>query len=144
MKYSEYLKTIKRCPFCYNIKHAILIENEEAFLTYAMAPYHKYHLLVVPKRHVENIKDLTWQEDVGIMALIVTGIKALDKLGHNDCTVLVRDGQTKGKSVKHHLHYHIIPGGEFHDVSLNCDVRKILSDRDEKSLRKELKSITHL
>ncbi len=142
MKYSDFLKTVTKCPFCYGIRHRILIENDGAILTYAQAPYHKYHLLVIPKRHIENIKDLSWDENVCIMALVVTGIKALDKLGHNDCTILARDGQVLYKSVKHHLHYHLVPGGKIQDVSLGSEVRKMLNDDEEKELKKELKEAT--
>lgn len=140
MKYLDYLKTLTRCPFCDGTRSRILIENDHAFLTYSLAPYHKYHLLIIPKRHVENIKDLTWDENVCVMALIVNGIKALDKFGHNNCTVLARDGQVLGKSIPH-LHYHIIPGGQIEDVSLNLEVRQVLSEDEEESLMKELKEV---
>lgn len=144
MKYSAYLKTLTKCPFCEGINPRILIENDGAILTYAQAPYHKYHLLVIPKRHIENITDLTWDENVCIMALIVTGVRTLNGFGHYDNTILARDGQALFKSVKHHLHYHIIPGGEITDVSVDPEVRKMLSDSEEKSLREELKKATHL
>lgn len=139
MKYTKFLKTLNYCPFCENIKPRILIENDGALLTYSMAPYHKYHLLVIPKRHVECIKDLTWDEDVCMMALIVTGIKALSNIGHNDCVVVAKDSQASGKSVKHHLHYHIIPGGKVRDISVNEKVRKLLTDKEEELLKLELK-----
>ena len=140
MKYITYLKTITKCPFCYKIKNRILLENDGAFLTYSLAPYHKYHLLVIPKRHTESIKDLTWDENVSIMALILIALKALNKIGHNDCSVLLRDGQALKKSVNH-VHYNIIPGGEMEDISINAHVRKLLSKSQEKSLIKELKKI---
>ena len=141
MKYTEFLKTQNKCPFCYGVKNRVLIENEKAFLTYAQAPYHKYHLLVVPKRHVENIVALTWDENVCITALITKAIKALDSIGHRDCTILARDNQALAKSVMH-LHYHIIPGGDIEYVSINLEMRKLLTDAEENSLRKELKRIT--
>jgi diadenosine tetraphosphate (Ap4A) HIT family hydrolase len=144
MKYATFLKTITKCPFCGINKRRILLENDGAFLTYALAPYHKYHLLVIPKRHVESIKSLTWDENVCIMALIVVGLKALEKLHHNDCTIFMRDGKALGKSVKHHVHWNIVPGGRIEDVTLDLEVRKILNAKEEKSLRKELKKIADL
>ncbi len=138
MKYNDYLKTLTECPFCVSIKPRILAENEYAVLTYALAPYHKYHLIVVPKRHVDHIKDLLWDENICIMALIVNAIKVLDKIGHDDCTIVARDGRAAGKSIEH-LHYHIIPEGVIEDVSINLEVRKLLSDQEETDLRDELK-----
>ena len=143
MKYNSFLKTMTKCPFCYDFKDRILVENDLAFLTYAQAPYHKYHLLVIPRRHVLNIKDLTWDENVCIMALIVAGIKTLDKLGHNDCTIVCRDGQALGKSIEH-LHYNIIPGGQIEDISVDLKERKLLSHDEEISLKRELKTILNL
>lgn len=128
------------CPFCELNEPRILIENDAALLTYSIAPYHKYHLLVIPKRHVENIKDLTWDENVCIMALLVTAIKALDKLDHNDCTIVARDGKAMAKSIPH-LHYNIIPGGNIEDISLNTVVRKMLDADSENALRIELNKI---
>ncbi len=74
------------------------------------------------------------------MALLVTAIKALDKLGHNDCTIVARDGKALAKSIAH-LHYNIIPGGNIEDISLNTEVRKMLDEDSEKALRKELNKI---
>lgn len=137
MKYHDYLKTLSVCPFCKGIENRILLENDSAILTYALAPYHKYHLMVIPKRHVERIIDLNWDENVCITALIVAGIKALSKLGHDDCTLLARDNKAVGKSVAH-LHYHIIPGGIIADTSLNLEVRKMLLDGEELELKNTL------
>jgi diadenosine tetraphosphate (Ap4A) HIT family hydrolase len=134
--YREYLKTVNKCPFCEHIKQVILLENENAILTYAIAPYHKYHLLVIPKRHVEHIKDLEWHELISITALLSSGIKALDRFGHDDCSIVVKD---KYKTVPH-LHYHIVPGGDITDISLDTEVRKMLTDKEEKELVLELKN----
>lgn len=140
MKYKTYLKTLNKCPFCIGSKHRIIIENNSAYLTYALAPYHKYHLLVISKKHAESIKDLTLNENTDIMSLIFTGIKALNKIGHNDCTIVMRDGQSIGKSIKH-IHYNIIPGGQIEDISINVEVRKLLNKKEENLLKKELKGI---
>ena len=133
MLYRDYVKTITKCPFCH-LTQKVLLENEHAKLTYALAPYHKYHLLVIPKRHVEHLKDLEWHEQISITALLSTGIRGLDRFGHNDCSILVKDNH---KSIPH-LHYHIIPGGLITDISLDTEVRKMLTDSEEKLLISEL------
>ena len=143
MKYDSFLKTLTKCPFCYDFKDRVLAENDLAFLTYAQAPYHKYHLLILPKRHIINIKDATWEENVCIMALLTNGIKVLEKLGHNDCTIITRDGQALGKSIDH-LHYNIIPGGQIEDISVDYKVRKLLTDDEENSLKEELKKVINV
>lgn len=138
MRYSTFLKTLDVCPFCEGIDSRILVENSGAILTYSLAPYHKYHLLVIPKRHIEYIKYLTWEENVCIMALLVAGVKALGNIGHDDCAIVAKDGLALGKSIKHHLHYHIIPGGQVSDISVNNRMRKLLDENEEVVLRREL------
>jgi len=140
MQYKTFLKTLDKCPFCIGITHRILLENNSAYITYSLAPYHKYHLLVISKKHVESINDLTLKENMDIMSLVFRGIKVLNKIGHNDCTVVMRDGQAIGKSIKH-IHYNIIPGGVIEDISINAEVRKLLNKKEENSLIKELKKI---
>ncbi len=140
MLYIDYIKKIKKCPFCDEGTRRVLDENEYSYITYALAPYHKYHLLVVPKRHVENIKDLKWLEQISMTALLSKGIKGLDKLGHNDCSILVRDGIAPHKSLKH-LHYHIIPGGIIEDISEGIQVRKLLTKKEENKLIDELNNV---
>jgi diadenosine tetraphosphate (Ap4A) HIT family hydrolase len=124
------------CPFCPGNKQRALVENEHAYLTYSLAPYHKYHLLVIPKRHVELFKDLKWQEHISIAALLSTGAKTLDTLGLDDCSVVAKG---KYKTIPH-LHYHIIPGGMITDISLDTEMRTLLSKKDIEALEKELKT----
>jgi diadenosine tetraphosphate (Ap4A) HIT family hydrolase len=140
MKYKTFLKTMKDCPFCLKSKPKVLLENDTAYLTYSLAPYHKYHLLVIPKKHVESIKELTVKENTDTMKLITSGIRSLSKIGHNDCTIVMRDGQSLGKSVQH-VHYNIIPGGQIEDISINSEVRKLLNKEEETSLIKDLQKI---
>jgi diadenosine tetraphosphate (Ap4A) HIT family hydrolase len=141
VKYHEYLKTLTRCPFCNEKGPRIILENSNAFLTYSLAPYHKHHLLVIPKRHVDSVKELTLEENVSIIFLISIGIKALDKLGHNDCSILARDGKASEKSIPH-LHFHIIPEGVMVDVTIKNETREILNEEEEKYLREEFKKAT--
>ena len=141
MKYVDYIKNLEMCPFCDYSKNRILIENKGAYLTYALAPYHKYHLLVIPKKHVESIKELTWDDNVSVTALVISALRALDVIGHNDCNILGRDGKALAKSIKH-FHYNIIPGGQLEDISMDASVRELLSKSEQNILMKELEIIT--
>ena len=50
------------CLFCNTNNKEYLIENDLAFATFDSYPVSKYHLLVIPKRHVENYFDLSNDE----------------------------------------------------------------------------------
>ncbi|MEN9622168.1 MAG: hypothetical protein RLZZ67_602 [Candidatus Parcubacteria bacterium] len=130
MLYKDYIKTITECPFCLPATRALL-ENEHAYLTYAKAPYHNDHLLVIPKRHVMRILDLEIKEQAAIDALIREALKALDTLGDQRYSVLARDGKADGfnKSVDH-LHFHVVPEVRLGDLDHFGHEREILTDEE--------------
>ncbi|HEU5114357.1 MAG TPA: HIT domain-containing protein [Candidatus Paceibacterota bacterium] len=107
MIYKDYLKTVSECPFC-AVKQRIIKENDRAYLTYSIAPYHPDHLLIVPKRHIEHILDVTSEEMADIDALVRKGLEALKSLGHTNMSVLAKEGDFTEKSIPH-VHYHVIP-----------------------------------
>ena len=129
MLYSEYLKHLDHCPFC-DPKNRKISESETAFLTYSKAPYHEHHLLVIPKRHIVRVRELTAREKTDVDDLVDSAIRALENLGMRNISVLVRDGQvnsTGNKSVDH-LHYHVVPEVRIGDVDSKGKERAMLSD----------------
>ncbi len=123
MKYDDFLKTMTGCPFCVAHGREVIFENEHAYLTYALAPYHKDHLLVVPKRHIDNLLDLHHVEIEDIEKLERKGIMILRQLGYKNIALLAREGMV-GKSVPH-IHYHLIPDtnvGDTEHVGINRDM----------------------
>ncbi len=138
MLYTSYLERVTACPFCKNRKEHIL-ENKTAFLTFALAPYAPYHLLVVPKRHIDSFFNLTSAENADISKLLTLGRLLLKKLGCHDFSILVRQGEKSGKSISH-LHYHLIPQHRIGDLDINADKRKLLTPLQVKKLIHTLSS----
>lgn len=130
MLYKDYVKTMTGCPFCMPTPRAIL-ENNHAYLTYSKAPYHEDHLLVIPKRHIMGILDLTPDEQSAIDTLVRTALRVLTQLGDRQCSVLVRDGKADGlnKSVDH-LHFHVVPEVRLGDLDHVGHEREILTDEE--------------
>lgn len=121
------------CTFC-TPTDRIITENEQAFVTYSLAALCKHHILVVPKRHVVSVRELSQKESSAVDELIKESIASLEKLGHGFTMVCMRDGPHPGKSIEH-LHYHLIPEmdirPEFNiDITKKGDVRVILT-KDE-------------
>ena len=137
MLYKDFLKTIRGCAFCDNDR-VVLCDNDRAKLLYALAPYHKHHLLVVPKRHLELLEELGAEEQEAIDQLIDDAVILLRKLKYNNFSILVRDGMEAGKSVPH-LHYHVIPDIRLGDVDHLGALRRVLDPEEEAALLKELK-----
>ncbi len=142
MKYSDFLEQNKdrTCPFCSIKPDEKFLENESAFLTYALAPYHKDHLLVVTKRHFDQLLDATPEEAKDIDELESKGIKILHNLGYKNISIIVREGEDTGKSVEH-IHYHIIPDTRIGDLDHDNDARPILSSEEIEALGKRIRSV---
>jgi diadenosine tetraphosphate (Ap4A) HIT family hydrolase len=141
--YTSFLKEErgKGCPFCAPHRlNEIIAENKHAYLTYALAPYSSYHLLVVPKRHVEYIRDLTAKERDAIENLIESADKILRQKNIENYFIIVRNGKRSHKSVLH-LHYNVIPSHRERDFNVLLEKRRILSDREINKLLKETRNI---
>ena len=135
MRYAEYLKTLVGCPFCV-LGNRVIRENGSAFLTYSLAPYSEHHLLVLPKRHVESFLDLVETETHDIDELIRVGVRLIESFGHADYSILVRNGDKTGKSVKH-LHYHIIPGIQIGSLAHGGGERTLMTDAEADVIMEE-------
>lgn len=136
MLYSTFLKKTTRCPFC-RPDQRVFAKNGRAYLTYSIAPYAEYHLLVIPKRHVVSFSDLTVGESRDVQAMVSAGIGVLNAKGIEDYTILVRNGKNTGKSVEH-LHYHLIPKHHMGDLDYEHRARKVLTDKQVRSLTREV------
>lgn len=98
------------CFFCNIIKRELWVDqNKTSCVLFDQYPVSKYHLLVIPKRHVKTYFDLTEQEHLDIIELIKRWKKHLGinknitgfNIGWN-C------GESAGQTVDH-AHCHLIP-----------------------------------
>jgi diadenosine tetraphosphate (Ap4A) HIT family hydrolase len=131
MKYCDFLETLEGCPFC-DEKGREVLENETALLTYALAPYHPDHLLVIPKRHIEHFLEIEESEMRDIEDLQKLGMKLLEDIGYKNISLLVREGDGSGKSVAH-LHYHLIPEISLGNADYSGQDRIVLTTEEAES-----------
>ncbi|MES2060170.1 MAG: DUF4931 domain-containing protein [Patescibacteria group bacterium] len=140
-QYRDFMEEEKECPFCHRKESDVIMESKHAYATYALAPYHKDHLLVIPKRHVTHILDLTPEEQHDIDNLMDTLWQDMQKkFKYKDVSFLVRDGKGSGASVEH-THYHIIPETKIGDFEHDPDNRNILGTRAIKNEVERIKAI---
>ena len=139
MLYSEYRKNILAgsCPFCHPDDRKFL-ENKTAFLTYGIAPYHKHHLLVIPKEHKISFLEFGREELDEIWDLIRKGAALLLVLGYENYTVMVREGKNTSKSIAH-LHYHIIPDSRIGDLDHEGKARRVMTQEEIHSVSQEIR-----
>ncbi len=99
----------KKCVFCNPGKDELILSLKRTILQSNKYPYGEGHLLVIPKRHVNQIIDLTSKEREDFFNLIDLSVFALNLYikpqGFNiGCSI----GSVAGESIKH-LHFHILP-----------------------------------
>ena len=107
--YDEIWKNVDGCPFCDLKDKYIIAEENGIVLTVNLFPYTDFHLMIIPREHVLSIEDLEKKEKESIWNLASLAGDLLGKQGIAGYKFLVREGEQKGKTVKH-LHLHIIPG----------------------------------
>lgn len=103
------------CLFCKIIKREIpsniVYEDNEIIAFKDINPVAPIHILIIPKKHIEKVTDLT-EEDEAIVGKIYTVINKIAKdleIYEKGFRVIVNCGEDGGQEVKH-LHFHLIGG----------------------------------
>ncbi len=110
-------KTDPPCIFCRIARREIpskgVLEEDEFYAFRDVAPQAPTHILVIPKRHIARLSEVS-QEDAPLLArlfLAVAKVARAEKLG--DYRLVVNNGPQAGQSVDH-LHAHLLAGRSFH------------------------------
>lgn len=103
------------CIFCAiinrveGVEKLLVFEGKQTVISVNKYPYNSGHLLICPKRHIIDCRELTQDEELEIQFLLRTSLDILDRLyspsGYN---VGYNMGEFAGASLPH-LHMHVIP-----------------------------------
>jgi len=101
------------CIFCKIVAGEIpsnkVYEDEDFFAFHDIAPKAETHLLVIPKRHIVNLKDLS-QDDAELMGKMMLVIpKIAEQEGLVGYRTITNTGKEGGQEV-FHMHFHILGG----------------------------------
>jgi len=97
------------CPFCPPPPERVVGGNDLAVAIRDAYPVSPGHTLVIPKRHVASLADVTSEEAKAVWTLLAEARALLDaKLVPDGYNVGVNDGPTAGQTVMH-VHVHLIP-----------------------------------
>ena len=95
------------CVFCKDLPK--VFENPHAYAVFDINPISNGHALIIPKRHVEQIFDLTPEESSGVKDLILRMKSKLQAEHSPDgYNIWVNCGKAAGQVVMH-AHVHLIP-----------------------------------
>ncbi len=112
--YEQVLQAVAKrdkCVFCDLKEKYIVAKKNDWVLTVALYPYIDGHLLIIPKKHLESVADITKKDQDAIFALEKEGRALLKKtLGVSNFWFILREGNgiKAGKTVEH-LHFHLMP-----------------------------------
>jgi len=105
------------CIFCKIATHEIpteaVFEDDDVIAFKDINPQAPIHLLIVPKKHIESIMEIT-EEDNPVVSKIIKVAQKLAKENNIDkkgFRIVVNTGDDGGQTVKH-LHFHLL-GGRF-------------------------------
>lgn len=113
---TELIGKTKGCVFCRMLKekndkkNLILLRTPLSFTVLNLYPYNNGHLLVLPKRHVDDLSKLSKEETQDLFGLLNYSRNLLDKVmrpaGYN---VGINIGKAAGAGFPGHLHVHVVP-----------------------------------
>lgn len=106
---------MNNCLFCKivrkEIPSTIVYEDEEIVAFKDINPIAPVHILVIPKKHFDSIKDIK-EEDISLIGrihLVINKIAKEQGIAESGYRVVTNSGRDSGQEVMH-LHFHIIGG----------------------------------
>ncbi|PIP15778.1 MAG: histidine triad nucleotide-binding protein [bacterium (Candidatus Ratteibacteria) CG23_combo_of_CG06-09_8_20_14_all_48_7] len=106
------------CLFCRMSKGEIpsqkVFEDDLVFAFKDINPQAPFHVLIVPKKHIESLSDISQQDEeiVGHLQSVISKIAETNVGKDGSYRVVINRGIGAGQSV-FHLHYHLLAGRTF-------------------------------
>jgi diadenosine tetraphosphate (Ap4A) HIT family hydrolase len=95
------------CELCK--EDMLLFGDDNAYARYDSNSLSKGHVLVVPRRHVADFFDMTWEEKISILTLLDKAKMQISREHSPDgYNIGVNIGKAAGQS-RMHVHVHLIP-----------------------------------
>jgi diadenosine tetraphosphate (Ap4A) HIT family hydrolase len=108
-QYDGVWQNVGKCAFCELNEKYVFYEENGMVLTVAVYAYIDGHCMIVPRRHVRSIKELTAKEWDTVRKFTYLAKKAIrDIHGIKGMQVIQKDGADAQSTVEH-LHIHCIP-----------------------------------
>lgn len=111
-KYDQIWQDVGKCVFCDMNDKYIIHEENGIVMTISLFAYIDGHFMIVPRRHVRSVKDLTPTEWETIRKFMYIA-KKLIRETHNikGMQIIQKDG-IMAQSTVEHIHFHCVPFDE--------------------------------
>ena len=106
------------CLFCKiaegQIPSKIVYQDEDVVAFEDVNPQAPHHILLIPRRHITSMADLTEEDGVLLARFFMVAAKLAHKLGFDESgyRFVTNVGPDAGQSV-FHLHFHLLGGRKF-------------------------------
>ncbi|AAR39360.1 NEQ519 [Nanoarchaeum equitans Kin4-M] len=126
------------CIFCKIINKEIpayiVYEDDFVIAILDIYPMAKGHTLVIPKKHVTRLKELSEEEAKKLFAGLKKVIEKIEKISP-DYNIIINQGPKAGQEIDH-LHIHIIPRTGEEKIFYN--IRHKLTEEEAKEVLEKL------
>lgn len=128
------------CIFCKVVQGEVeswkVYEDAHTYAFLDINPANEYHTLVVPKRHYENIFDITESDLLNVMKTIKKIVDLYNKkFGIKNVQIINSSGVEAQQDV-FHLHFHIVPRSIGDNQNINWITHKELREKFDDLLTK--------
>lgn len=113
-------RIMDNCIFCKiinkEIPSKIVYEDDKVIAFHDVNPAAPIHILVIPKKHIETLLDVS-EEDSNLIAYIFQIINKIAKqegFAEKGFRVISNCGEDSGQEVKH-IHFHVLAGKKLGD-----------------------------
>lgn len=128
-KYDVCKTEMKPCPFCTLAADRRWIEHAEAIAFPDAYPVTDGHTLVIPRKHVGSIYELTAEAQSAVWSLVAeVRTRLLTGLKPDAFNIGLNDGLAAGQTVEH-AHVHIIPRRKGDVPDPRGGIRWIIDDK---------------
>lgn len=89
----------------------IVFENDRILAFRDIHPKAPVHILVIPKKEIENVTDLQKEDEVliGEIFSVIKDLAVKEGIAETGYRVVTNNGKEGGQEV-HHLHFHLLGG----------------------------------
>ncbi len=131
------------CVFCSIINKTagayVIYEDEEYIALLDKYPISLGHTLVMPKKHVERVNNLTQKEFCALYARVhALNRQITSKLAATASHISINDGAAANQLIPH-VHVHIIPRSQNDNAGFTA--RKLLQPNQMEEVRKKLATV---
>jgi histidine triad (HIT) family protein len=108
-KYDEIWQGVGKCVFCDLNDKYIIYEENGIVMTIALFAYVDGHFMLIPRRHVHSVKELTASEWETMRKFMYMAKKLIREThGVKGMQIIQKDGVSAQSTVEH-IHFHCVP-----------------------------------